>query len=250
MKSSPVSAATNATAAQYNDLRSDAYGGSQLLVHQQASPGLTVHVENGVLFLGGTKVTYAGGNSAAFVAPVTNPRIDILTIDSSGTLAITQGTENASPVAPTYPIDKMVLCEVRNVVGETIIYDNANQVAGQGYITDVRPVLYNPSPSITDNSALALNTLYTNTSGRAQLHIASVDMTVSAGGTGNARVDFQVAGVMADQALISKTSGTEGIEMVLSVMVMVLPGQTYKLFPVVNGNGAVNSIVSWKTISY
>jgi hypothetical protein len=144
----------------------------------------------------------------------------------------------------------MVLCEVRNVVGETIIYDNANQVAGQGYITDVRPFLYNPSPSITDNSGLSLNTLYTNTSGRAQLHIVSVDMAVTGGGTGNARVDFEVATVMADQAYIGKTSGTEGVEMVLSVAVMVLPGQSYRLHTVVNGNGVVSAIVSWKTISY
>lgn len=77
---------------------------------------------------------YLGGSSPTFTAPVANPRIDILTIDSSGTLAITQGSENASPTAPAYPVNKIVLCEVYNVVGETSILNNDNQTGGQGYI--------------------------------------------------------------------------------------------------------------------
>src|SRR5205085_39849 len=74
-------------------------------------------------------------------APASNPRIDIVTADSSGTLAITQGSENASPVAPAYPTNKVVICEVYNVVAETGIYDYENQQTSQGYIyNDVRNI--------------------------------------------------------------------------------------------------------------
>ena len=48
--------------------------------------------------------------------------------------------ENASPVAPAYPSNKLPICELYNVVGETALYDNENQQSGQGYIyNDVRP---------------------------------------------------------------------------------------------------------------
>jgi len=101
---------------------------------------LKLFVEAGVFYIGTTKVNFLGGSSPAFVAPTTSPRIDILTIDTAGTLAITQGTEAASPVAPAYPFGKVVICEVRNVVGETSIYDNQNQQSGQGFVSlDARP---------------------------------------------------------------------------------------------------------------
>jgi hypothetical protein len=101
---------------------------------------LKLYIEPGTYYIGTTRVLFLGGSSPAFTAPVTNPRIDILTIDSSGTLAITQGSENVSPVPPAYPTNKTVICEVYNVVGETALYDNANQQSGQGYIlNDVRP---------------------------------------------------------------------------------------------------------------
>jgi len=87
----------------------------------QASPNMTLAVDRGMVkFITGI-LKYAGGNSPTFTAPSTNPRIDILTLDSAGTLAVTQGTENASPVAPSYPVDKFVVCEVYLRVGATSI---------------------------------------------------------------------------------------------------------------------------------
>ena len=101
---------------------------------------LKLFVEAGVFYIGTTQVNFLGGSSPAFVAPTTNPRIDILMIDTAGVLAITQGAEAASPTPPAYPFGKVVICEVRNVVGETSIYDNQNQQSGQGFISlDARP---------------------------------------------------------------------------------------------------------------
>jgi microcystin-dependent protein len=115
---------------------------------------MKLYVEPGLFYIGITQVVFNGNNSPAFTAPISNPRIDILTLDSSGTLAITQGSEAASPTAPTYPTNKVVICEVYNVVSETKILDNANQSASQGYISkDARgfqSVFY-----IGDNSQIA-----------------------------------------------------------------------------------------------
>jgi hypothetical protein len=139
MRSSAVAAGDTALATQYNNLRKDAYRASYLLAHEQSTPDLTLYVEPGVFYIGATRVIYAGGNSPTFTAPVTNPRIDLLTINSSGTLARTAGAEAGSPSAPAYPAGVMVLCEVYNRVGQTTIRDT--DTAGQGYISnDIRGI--------------------------------------------------------------------------------------------------------------
>lgn len=137
MKSNQISVGDTTLIGQYNNLREDAKKAGDLLAHEQATPNLTLYVEPGNYFIGSTRVKFAGGNSPSFVAPTTNPRIDILTIDSAGALAITQGTEAASPTPPAYPTDKLVICEVYNRVGETAIRNV--DTAGQGYIyADIR----------------------------------------------------------------------------------------------------------------
>lgn len=140
MKSTTKIIGDTITAQGYNDLRSDAAGGAMLLVHAQATPGMTLKVEPGVCYVGSTRVIYAGGNTPSFTAPTTNPRIDLVTIDSAGTIAITQGTEAASPSAPAYPATKLVLAEVYNRVGETSIKDASDGTNGYVY-NDVRPFL-------------------------------------------------------------------------------------------------------------
>jgi microcystin-dependent protein len=103
---------------------------------------MQLYVEDGTYYVGITRVLFLGGSTPTVTAPVSHPRIDVLTIDSSGTLAWTTGTENVSPVAPAYPAAKVPICELYNVVGETALYDSDNQQTGQGYIlNDVRPVL-------------------------------------------------------------------------------------------------------------
>lgn len=140
MRSSATTAGANAQASQYNDLRKDAYGGSMLLVHEQASPNMTVYVEPGVAYVGATRVIYAGGNSPSITNPVTNPRIDLITIDSAGTIAVTAGTEAASPSAPAYPANKLVLAEIYLRTTGTTIRDT-DQGSGHYIKNDVRPFL-------------------------------------------------------------------------------------------------------------
>jgi|GEM_PF-5264234 len=119
---------------------------NQLRPHEQASPDNTVRVEAGVVTIGGAKVNFAAGNSPAFGVVTANSRIDLLTIDSAGALAVVAGTQAASPTAPTYPVDKIVIAEV--TVNETVTV-----VVNDADINDVRPVFSHSNPTGTTYTA-------------------------------------------------------------------------------------------------
>ena len=106
-------------------------------VVQQPVPNLTVNVASGSVIINGQVVTFSGGNSPSFTVPTTNPRIDLLCLNSSGNLEIVQGTESANPTAPTYPTDKFVICEVYNRPTQTCIKESSDGVNGYIY-KDVR----------------------------------------------------------------------------------------------------------------
>jgi len=143
MQSPTRAAGDTFLATDHNQLRDDAYLASMLRARQQDTPGLTLYVEPGHVYINGARVAYAGGSSPTFTAPAANPRIDILSMNSSGTLVRTAGTEAASPVAPTYPDGNFYICEVYNRVGQTIVY--TTDQASNGYISkDLRPIFEVP----------------------------------------------------------------------------------------------------------
>jgi hypothetical protein len=172
------------------------------------SQTMQLYVEPGVVYVSGTRVLFTGGSTPTVTAPSSNPRIDVLTIDSSGTLAWTVGAENASPSAPTYPANKTPLIELYNVVSETSLYDNAYQQSGQGYVyNDVRAFL---QPSM--NWAAFTSDLIPDADGTRNLGSASfewnnvyVKSSVFVNGVTSAVAKF--GGTGADGALTS-TSGT------------------------------------------
>lgn len=159
MKSQQVSAGDYGRIFQYNDLRQDAFAASWLMPHAQSTPDLTIKVENGYVYFNSSFVAFAGGNSPSFTAPVTNPRIDVLSIDPSGTLVRTAGTENASPVAPEVPDGNLPICRVYNRVGQTLINDS--DTGSNGYIqTDLRPYLrtvQSPEKSFVFGESISAN---------------------------------------------------------------------------------------------
>lgn len=127
----------------------------------QSSPDMTLAVDPGMIkFDVATMLKYAGGNSSAFTAPSSNPRIDILTITSGGSLGITQGSEAASPSAPTYPTDKFVICEVYLRVGSTSI-KNIDDGSNAYIYKDARPfnchigIIYGASSTGDDTYTLS-----------------------------------------------------------------------------------------------
>jgi hypothetical protein len=252
MKSSPVAGTDNATAQQYNDLRSDASGGAQLLVHQQGTPGMTVHVEPGIFFIGTSRITCAGGDTGTFAAPTANPRIDLVTIDNTGTIGTVTGTEAASPSAPAYPGGKVVAAEIYHVVGEAVIYDKDNQTAGQGYITDVRPLISTPLPTeATGLGTYSANTGYQNTSGRPQLHIITVTFIIPESTNGLADAQFltgpsSVAPV--SEAHMADTATTNEIRSIHNLVAFVPPGYFFRANTSVT-NTATADIVYWRVIT-
>ena len=102
---------------------------------------MQLYVEDGTFYINGIRYLFTGASTPTVTAPVTYPRIDVLTINPSGVLAWTTGfTENASPSAPTYPANLLPICELYNVVSEAALFDNEDQQSGEGYISnDVRP---------------------------------------------------------------------------------------------------------------
>lgn len=118
----------------------------------QSTPDMTVAVNPALVqsffsqvWLGTTTpLSYAGGNSGSVSAPSSNPRIDLLTIDSSGTLAWTTGSEGASPTAPDCPAGKMPICYIycKTTMTKIVNYEDKDANPNEGYIyKDVRPFL-------------------------------------------------------------------------------------------------------------
>jgi hypothetical protein len=142
MESAAVNPNDTVLATQYDSLRRDAVGGSFLSPHQQASPNMTIFIENGVYYIGAVQVKYAGGSSPSMTAPVSHPRIDLVCIDSAGTVTIITGSENISPTPPTYPTDgRLVICEITHTVAEVSIKTVTDGV--NGYISaDVRKIIH------------------------------------------------------------------------------------------------------------
>jgi hypothetical protein len=176
-------------------------------------------VQDGTYYINGARYLFTGGSTPTITAPVSHPRIDVLTIDTSGTLAWTTGTENVSPVAPTYPANKFPICELYNVVSETALYDNENQQAGQGYIyNDVRSSMaYGPIFSAIAEDLIP-DAADTRSLGSASFEWNAVyAKTVFVAGIGVAAQKF--GGTGADGAL-SITSGTTTINLANAAVVI------------------------------
>lgn len=119
----------------------------------QSSPNMTIAVAAATIesffrqvYYNNAQSTYAGGNTSTMTAPTSNPRIDLVYLNSGGTLSITTGSEAASPSAPTYPdlATSVPICEIYHRVGETSIvnYEDKDSNPTEGYIyRDVRPLV-------------------------------------------------------------------------------------------------------------
>ncbi|MDZ4340442.1 MAG: hypothetical protein U1B94_09570 [candidate division NC10 bacterium] len=81
--------------------------------HEQATPNMTVRLDAGFIFSGGTLTEVAAQNSATITAPTTNPRIDRIVVDeATGTVSVIAGTEAASPTAPAITAGKLPVAQV------------------------------------------------------------------------------------------------------------------------------------------
>jgi hypothetical protein len=105
-------------------------------VTAQGTPDQTVSVAAGVVRIGGRQVTVASGNVSLTAADATNPRVDLITVDTTGTKAALAGTASADPVYPALPAGKVILAQVFRAAN-----DNTIQTAD---ITDKRVLVDRP----------------------------------------------------------------------------------------------------------
>jgi hypothetical protein len=80
----------------------------------------SVAVSAGVVRIAGRRAVVAASVALAIGANSSgNPRYDLITVDTSGTLIVTAGTAAAAPVFPTIPASRTVLAAVRVPNGHT-----------------------------------------------------------------------------------------------------------------------------------
>lgn len=108
------------------DVLADGYAGIGVLgtgcaVTAQGSPNMTVAVAAGVIRVGTTNATVTGGNVTITTADATNPRIDLVVSNSSGTLSAVAGTAAATPLEPARSASTVVLAQVYVPAGATTI---------------------------------------------------------------------------------------------------------------------------------
>ena len=76
--------------------------------------------------IGGTRVSASADTVTLSAADGTDPRIDLITIDNTGTVSATEGTAAATPTSPDIPSDEALLAVVTvrggstNLVGSDI----------------------------------------------------------------------------------------------------------------------------------
>lgn len=127
---------------QYNFLRDEARGASWLLAYGTST--LKVQINAGVVYFEEDKVEFAGGYSPVLTEPTASSRIDVISMDSAGTIIVTEGVEADTPTAPNVPAGNMPICEVYNKAGQVEITDE-DEEAGEGYIyKDLRKFLRLP----------------------------------------------------------------------------------------------------------
>lgn len=149
-KSNPVTAGQTARINQYNDLRREASASSYFQPYEQETPDLTLEVSPGNVYFNENLLEFAGDTSPTFTAPAVNPRIDVLSLNDSGVLVRTAGSEAGSPVAPAVPEGNFPICQVFNRVGQTAVLEEDD--TSNGYILlDLRDFLrvrIQPDPNI------------------------------------------------------------------------------------------------------
>lgn len=96
---------------------------SGLTVAQQTVADMTVKVSSGIIYMAsGIRFTPSAVASIAITAAdATNPRIDIIYVNSSGVVSYLAGTAGATPAAPALPAGGMLLAEISVAANATTV---------------------------------------------------------------------------------------------------------------------------------
>jgi hypothetical protein len=148
----------------------DRFGVISGCVPTATGTNLTINVSSGVVVVDGQPVNFAGGSIAVATAHATLSRLDLVTIDGAGTMAITTGTAASVPIPPAYPFTKTliayalvpaaatVLTTANHVIDKRVSYRRNSQVF------EVREYGAIPDKLFTDGVCTASNTTFTSAS--------------------------------------------------------------------------------------
>ncbi|GAB4371784.1 MAG: hypothetical protein Kow00114_32890 [Kiloniellaceae bacterium] len=109
--------------------------GAAFAPHESDPPAMTVVVDAGAIFAGGSLIEVAQQTTGTITAPSGDPRIDRVVIDAAdGTVSVVTGSEDPTPAAPAIPAGKLPVAQVALTVGMTEITnaDLTDERAGLG----------------------------------------------------------------------------------------------------------------------
>lgn len=104
----------------------------------QGSPDMTVAVAKGAVLTNGVLKAVAAANATITAADATNPRLDLVVINSSGALAVRAGTAAAEPKPPARTANDVALAVVYVPANDTTIA--ANQITDMRVLRTQGPI--------------------------------------------------------------------------------------------------------------
>ena len=152
MYSQKVSPLDIATAQQYNKLRKDAAWASSLLVHQAATPDMTVVIESWVFQWWDTRLSIPTQSLSWFSVPTTagQKKLALIVMSAAWAFSIIDWTATSgTPTSPTVPVDKYPVAEIYLRNWATTILDDDNGTAC--YIIDKRYILQRQTTFVLNN---------------------------------------------------------------------------------------------------
>lgn len=148
-------------------------------VSAQGSPDMTVAVAKGAVLSNGTLFAVAAGNATITTADGSNPRLDLIVVNSSGTVAVRTGTAAASPKPAAKSANDVVLAVVYVPAADTTIA--SNQITDLRVMRTQGPIVLKKSTSVTRNTDSAAYTYFTCTIPNG-LFLAGRQLRVKMGG--------------------------------------------------------------------
>ena len=122
---------------------------------------MTPSVAKGAVISNGTLFAVAAGTATISTADATNPRLDLVVVNSAGAIATRTGTAAGNPKPPARSSNDVVLAVVYVPPNDTVIA--ANQVTDLRVIRDRNITLKRTTSAVTFNTSSGANTYFTVT---------------------------------------------------------------------------------------
>lgn len=131
----------------------------------QGTPDMTVAVAKGGVLSNGVMFPVTAGNVTIGTADATNPRIDLIVVNSSGTKAVRAGTAAAAPKPPARTANDVVLAVVYVPANDTTI--SSDQIVDMRVLRDHGPIEIHEQTAgnTVNNTAAAIHILNPSGSG-------------------------------------------------------------------------------------